>query len=191
MPIVGDIGAGAVVGRQHDPRRGRVLELDEVRLVLDVERRAEPAGDRRVCRPHVDADLADGRMRQEVAAEQRVMLGLHGAALPHALDPLGAAAAGAVQAEPAAARLQPALQSPGTAAASGYGPATYVMSSRLDGQPLLDVGEVVGDRGRHALLGQEPEQSQAGVVVVVPGDCEPGGKPPATRWARCWTMLAM
>jgi len=37
------------------------------------------------------------------------------------------------------------------------------------GQPFLDVGEVVGDRGGDVVLGQEPEQPQAGVVVVVPG----------------------
>src|SRR5438445_129668 len=57
---------------------------------------------------HVDADLADRRMRQEVAAEDGVMVELDGPTLPEALDPLGAAAAGAVKAEPVAALLQPA-----------------------------------------------------------------------------------
>src|SRR5262249_13871757 len=66
-------GAGAVVGGQQDSRRGRVLELDEVRLVLDDERRAERARERRVAGLHVDADLADGWMREEVATEKRVM----------------------------------------------------------------------------------------------------------------------
>src|SRR4029453_19654747 len=97
------------LGREQAARRGWILEADEVRLVLDDERGAEPAGERRVAGLHVDADLADRRMRQEVAAEERVVLGLHRAALPRALDALGAAAAGAVQAEPVAARLQPAL----------------------------------------------------------------------------------
>jgi len=46
---------------------------------------------------HLDAELADRRMGQEKAAEQRMVLGLDGAALARALDPLGAAAAGTVQ----------------------------------------------------------------------------------------------
>jgi len=48
-------------------------------------------------------------MGQEVTAEQRVVLSLDGAALAHALDPLGAAAAGSMQAQPVTAGPQPAL----------------------------------------------------------------------------------
>ena len=103
------------------------------------------------------------------------MLGLHRAALPRSLDPLGAAAAGAVQAEPAAARLQPALNGP---ALGGIGirPGHVRDEQPARRQPFLDVGEVVGGRGRHALLGEEPEQFQAGVIVVVPGE-RSGWKP--------------
>src|SRR4029453_14376607 len=97
------------LGREQAARRGWILELDEVRLVLDDERGAEPAGERRVAGLDVDADLADRRMRQEVAAEERVGLGLHRAALPPPPAPRGAPPPGAGQAEPAAARLQPAL----------------------------------------------------------------------------------
>ncbi len=35
-------------------------------------------------------------------------------------------------------------------------------------QPFLDIGKVVGDRGGNIALGQQPQQLQAGVVVVVP-----------------------
>ena len=107
-------------------------------------------------------------MGQEAAAEQRVVLGLDGAALAHALDPLGAAAAGAMQAQPVAARLQPMLDG---AALRGVGiGAGHVGDQQLaDRQPFLDVGEVVGDRGRNVLLGQQLQQPQAGIVVVVPG----------------------
>ena len=115
------IGARAVIRGQQDLRRARVLQLDKIRLVLDHERRAEPAGQRRLAGRHLDADLADRRMGQEIAAEQRVVLGLDGAALPRALDPLGAAAARPVQRQPMAAGLQPALASRGTARHRGRG----------------------------------------------------------------------
>src|SRR4029077_15291877 len=44
----GRYGARAAICRQQDPRRSRVLQLDKIRLVLDVERSAEPAGERRI-----------------------------------------------------------------------------------------------------------------------------------------------
>jgi len=50
-------------------------------------------------------------MGQEVAPEQGVVLGLDGTALARALHSLGAADTGAMQAQPAAARLEPALDS--------------------------------------------------------------------------------
>ena len=58
-------------------------------------------------------------MGQEVAAQQGMVLGLDGAPLPAALDPLGPPAAGAVQGEPMPARLKPALRWRGHCAASG------------------------------------------------------------------------
>ena len=38
-----------------------------------------------------------------------------------------------------------------------------------DGQPFLEIREVVGDRSRDVLFGQQPQETLAGVVVVVPG----------------------
>src|SRR5439155_9632463 len=96
--------ARAVIRGQQDPRRAGILQLDEVRLVLDDERCAEPACQRGTRVPHLDADLTDRRMGQEATAEDGVMLGLDGAPVPAAFHPLGAAAAGAMQAEPMAAR---------------------------------------------------------------------------------------
>jgi hypothetical protein len=48
-------------------------------------------------------------MGQKVAAEQCMVFRLDGAAHPHALDALGAAAAGAMQGEPPAATIEPLL----------------------------------------------------------------------------------
>ncbi len=48
-------------------------------------------------------------MCQKAAAEDCVVLGRDGAALAHAFNPLGTAAAGAVQAQPVTALLQPIL----------------------------------------------------------------------------------
>jgi len=98
-----------------------------------------------------------------------MMLGLHRAALPRALDPLGATAlvpCRPSQRPPASSQrcMGPAL------GGIGYGPATYVMSSRLDGSHFSTFGEVVGDRAATPLLGEEPEQFQAGRIVVVPGE---------------------
>src|SRR5438128_4033089 len=74
-------GRGRTVVRgQEDARRIRVLELDEIRLVLDDERWAEPAHQARVAPDHVDADLADCPMGQEEAYDEDVLLGLHGSA---------------------------------------------------------------------------------------------------------------
>ena len=97
-----------------------------------------------------------------------MVLGLDGAALAHAFDPLGAAAAGAVQAQPVAAGLQPV---PDGAALRGVGIRAGDVGDQqpADRQPFLDVGEVVGDRGRNVLFGQQSQQPQAGIVVVVTG----------------------
>src|SRR5207245_3379420 len=102
-------GVRAVIRGQQYSRRARVLELDEVWLVLDVEGRPEPSRQARFASGDVDANLTDGGMGQEIAPEERVMLGLDGAALPRPFHPLGTAAAGAMQAQPAAACFEPAL----------------------------------------------------------------------------------
>ena len=107
-------------------------------------------------------------MGQEVAPEEGVVLGLDGAALAGALDPLGAAAAGAMQGQPMAARLQPALDGAGLRGV-GVGAGDVGDQQPADRQPFLDVREVVGDRGRNVPFGQQPQQPQAGIVVVVPG----------------------
>ena len=107
-------------------------------------------------------------MRQEAAAEKGVVVELDGAALPDALDALGAAATGAVQGQPPAAVLHPA---PDGDALRGVRIRARDVGDQepAHGQPLLDVTEVIGDRGRDLLLGQELEQLQTGVVVVVAG----------------------
>ena len=107
-------------------------------------------------------------MGQEEAAQQRVMLGLDGAALAHALHPLRAAAARPMQAQPMAARFEPARDG---AALRGVGVGAGHIGDQqpADRQPLLDVREVVGDRGLNVPFGQEPQQPQARMVVVVSG----------------------
>ena len=107
-------------------------------------------------------------MREEVAAEQRVVLGLDGAALPRPFDTFRAPAAGAVQGQPAPARFQPA---PDRAALPGIGiRARHVRDQEpAERQPLRDVREVVGDRRRDIPLCQETEEAETGVVMVVPG----------------------
>jgi len=67
-----------------------------------------------------------------------------------------------------AARLEPALD--GTASRGVRVGAGYIGDQQpADGQPFLDIHEVVGDRSRDAPFGQEAQQPQAGIVVVVPG----------------------
>src|SRR5262249_52597889 len=107
-------------------------------------------------------------MGQEIAAEQRVVLGLDRAPLPRALDPLGAAPADAVQAEPATAGLEPLLE---RAALPRVGVRARDIRDQeaTHREPLLEIRELVGDRGRDLALGQEAEEPQAGIVVVVPG----------------------
>src|SRR5262249_41664703 len=103
-------GIRAVNRSQQDPRRAWILQFNEVRLVLDIEGAAEASREGGTGIRPLDAGLADGRMSQEAAPEQRVVLGLDGAALATALDALGATAAGAVQSQPMAAGLEPALE---------------------------------------------------------------------------------
>jgi hypothetical protein len=73
-----------------------------------------------------------------------------------------------MQAQPVAARLQPA---PDGAALRGVGVGSGHIGDQQpgDGQPFLDVREVIGDRGRNVPFGHQPQQPQAGIVVVVPG----------------------
>ena len=93
-------------------------------------------------------------MRQEIAAEQRVMLGLDGAARARAFDALGAAAAGAVQGQPMAARLEPFADRPALRGI-GIGAGDIGDQQPAERQPLRDIGEIVGDRGSDAGLGQQ------------------------------------
>ena len=115
-----------------------------------------------------DAKLADRWMGQEATAEERVVFGLDGTTIAHALDPLGSAAAGPVQAEPMATCLQPALDGVGLQGVR-VGAGDIGDQQLADRQPFLDVGEVVGDGGRNVSLRQQAQQPQAGVIVVVPG----------------------
>ena len=108
-------------------------------------------------------------MGQEAAAEQRVVLGLDSAALARAFHPLGAAAAGAVQAQPMAAGFEPAPERP---ALPGIGIRASDIGDQQPArrQPFFEIGKVVGDRGRNVAFGQQPQQPQAGIVVVVAGE---------------------
>src|SRR5262245_9625842 len=91
---------------------------------------------------HVDAKATERRMRQEAAAEECVVVGLDRAALAHALHTLGAAAAGAVQAEPVAAALNP--RADGTALRRVRVRPRHVGDEQpADRQPFCDVREVV------------------------------------------------
>ncbi len=102
---------------------------------------------------NVNAELANWRMGQEVAPEERVVLGLYGASLAETLHSFGSSPAGSVQAHPSAAGFQPMLD---RAALRGIGIRTRNISDQqpADGQPLLDVREVVADRCLNFLLGQ-------------------------------------
>ena len=97
-----------------------------------------------------------------------MMLGFHGAALRQALDALGTPAAGAVQRQPMAAGLEPGFQS-GALLGTRVGTGDVGDEQPAHGQPLLHVGEVVGDGSRDLSLGQQREQPKAGIVVVVTG----------------------
>ena len=137
-----------------------------------------PAGDRGVG-DHLDAEFPDRRVGQEKAAEQRVVLGLDRAPHPRPLDPLRAAAAGSVQGQPLAAGLQPGLQGAGLRGV-GVGAGDIGDQQLADRQPFLEIGEVVGDRGRNLPLGQQLQQPQPGVILVVPAH-RPGRKPAGNK----------
>jgi hypothetical protein len=143
------------------------LQLDEIGLVLDVEGRPEPSGQRGISVPHLDVDFADRRMGQKFAAEECVVLGLDGAPITHALDPFGSSAAGPMQTEPMAAGLEPAPDDAGLRRV-GVGAGDVADQQLADRQEFLDIREVVGDRGRDVPLGEQPEEPQTGIVVVVP-----------------------
>src|SRR5215471_5053386 len=117
---------------------------------------------------HVDAKAAERRMCQEAAPEERVMLGLDGAALAHALHALGAAATRPMQAQPVAAGLQPGADR--TALCCVRVRASDVGDQHpAHRQPLLDVREVVTDRRRNVALAKKTKQRQARMVVIVAG----------------------
>src|SRR5437762_1827056 len=106
-------------------------------------------------------------MREEVASEERVVLGLDGAPLPRAFDTFGAPAAGAVQGQPTPARFQPA---PDRAALLRIRIRTCHVRDQqpTERQPLRDVREVVGGRCRDILLCQQAEEPETSIVMVVP-----------------------
>src|SRR5262245_14110335 len=97
----------AELRRQQDLYRGGCLKLDEVGLVLDLERLGQPTRDRMRRFAHINAEATCGRMRQEHGSEQCMMLGFHSAALRQALDALRTATAGAVKRQAVAAGLDP------------------------------------------------------------------------------------
>src|SRR5262249_2749404 len=146
--------------------RTRILQFDEVGLVLDVERRAQPLGQWRIGGAYLYADPANRRMCQEAASEQRMVLGLHGASRAQAFDPLGASTAGSVQAEPGASRSGPALYGMALRGV-GVGAGHVGDHQAADGQPFLEIREVIGDRSRDVLFGQQPQEPQAGIVMVM------------------------
>src|SRR5262245_31356572 len=94
--------------RELGRRRG--YNLDKLGLVLNLERRAKPLRDWVLRIAHIDAESACWRMRQEHAAEQCMMLGLHSAALRQTLDAFGTPAAGAMKRQPMSAGLEPGSQ---------------------------------------------------------------------------------
>jgi hypothetical protein len=137
-------GVRAVICGQQDPGRGWILQFDEIGLVLDDEGCAEAAGQRGVRGADLDAKLADRRMGQEAAAEEGVVFALDGAARAGALDPLGTAAAGAVQRQPMAARLEPLAHRAGLRRV-GVGAGDIGDQQSAERQPPLDIDEIVGD----------------------------------------------
>ena len=114
----------------------------------------------------LDAKLADRRVGQKIAAEQCVVIGLDGTARAETFDPLGAAAAGAVQGEPVAAGLQPVADRAGL---GGIGVRAGDIGDQqlAQRQPFRDIGEIVGDRGRDVALGEKAEQAKTGIIMVV------------------------
>src|SRR5713226_2349391 len=84
--------------------------------------------------------------------------------------PRGLSAAGAMQCEPASARLQPIAHEPALRVIQIR--TRHVSDHELaSGQPLVDVFEVVADgRMRVLLFLQQFEDAHTGVVHVMPGD---------------------
>src|SRR5262245_17102735 len=97
-----------------------------------------------------------------------MVLGLDLAALSHAFHALRPTTTGAVQGDPATAPFEPAPDGPALGGI-GVGPGHVGDQEPAHRQPLLDIREVVAHGGRDIPLGQEPQQSEAGIVVVVPG----------------------
>src|SRR5262245_45323643 len=97
-----------------------------------------------------------------------MMLGFHGAALRQALDAFGTPAAGAMQRQPMSASLEPGLQ-PCTLLGSRVGAGDIGEEQPAHVKPFLNVGEVVGDGSRNLSLGQQREESKAGIVMIVTG----------------------
>ena len=157
-----------VVGGEQYACGARVLQLDEIRFILDFKRPPEPSRQRVIGVTHIDAKPAKRGMREEEAPEQRVMLGLHCAALAHALHWLCAAATRAMQGEPVSTGLEPPAN--GAALRGVRIRASDIGNQQAScRQPFFDVREVVGDRGLNVRFREEAQQPQPGMIVVVSG----------------------
>ena len=66
-----------------------------------------------------------------------------------------------------AARLEPSLDRT-TLRGVGVRARDIGDQQPADGQPFFDVGEVVGNLGRNVAFGEEAQEPQAGIVVIVP-----------------------
>ena len=102
------------------------------------------------------------------------MLGSYGTALRYSLHTFCTSAARAMQCQPMAAGLEPGLQS-GALLGTRIGAGDVGEEKSADGQPFLQVREIIGDRSRNLSLGQQREKPKARVVVIVTG-AGAGGK---------------
>src|SRR5216683_7291237 len=119
----------------------------------------------------IDAKFSHRRMVEKKASQSRVMAQLDHLALPALLaHPRGLSAAGAMQREPASARLQPIAHEPALRVIQIR--TRHVSDHELaSGQPLVDVFEIVANsRVRLLVFLQHFEDAHARVIHVMPGD---------------------
>ena len=65
----GRYGAWTIVCGEQDPRRARVLQLNKVGFILDLERFGKPVRERMIAVAHINAKFAIRRMRQKKTSE--------------------------------------------------------------------------------------------------------------------------
>src|SRR6266851_1266445 len=151
--------------------RRRLLQLDHVKLVRHLERRRQILCQRMLPVRDIDAKFSHRRMVEKKASQRRVMAQLDHLARPALLaHSRGLSAAGAMQCEPASARLEPIAHEPALRVIQvrPRHVGDHELASR---QPLVDVFEVVADgRMRVLLFLQQFEDAHARVVHVMPGD---------------------